>query len=395
MKDENAHMLAKSVYNAFILVPLYIGMTHKTDLHIHGCVSKILYRNINNYLQQILCNFSDELSRINITVDGFKDEEDADPKIIGTGFSCGVDSLTSVYNRYVLDDDPEYRINGLFFYSNGMHGAYGDPKAEQLFAKRYKTVKAAADKIGLPMYVIDTNIHGFYKGLKYTGTTIEYIGGYSCILALERGIKMYYMPSTYSYKDMMKFGMSSRGIDFAEFAEHYAVPLIRTKNIQFIPEGGQLERSGKTEQIADWDVAQGYINVCVEHKDVFDTYEIHQNCSHCGKCVRTLLPLDALGKLDKFSGPFDIERYKKDALMNKCLLVLNKDTDPFTRDNYDFCKAHGMKLPSVVFSLIFCIFRKPKTFIKWFMYKLLPEKTFRRIIMRRRQNDVQKRLSKK
>lgn len=395
MKDENAHMLAKSVYNAFILVPMYIGMTYKTDVHIHGCVSKILYRNINNYLQRILCDFSDELSRINITIDGFKEEEDADPKIIGTGFSCGVDSLSSVYNRYVLDDDPEYRLNGLFFYSSGVQGAYGDPEADQIFAKRYKTVSAAADKIGLPLYIIDTNIHGFSDGHEWYGTRSLFLGFYSCIMALERGVKMYYVPSSVSYGQMLGWGHQSKEVDFSEFAEPYALPLIRTRNIQFIPEGSEYTRAEKTEQIADWEIAQGYINVCNEHKEVNKIYDIHQNCAHCGKCVRTLLPLDALGKLDKFSGPFDIERYRKEELMNKCLLILNKNIDPFMRDNYDFCKAHGMKLPSIAFSLIFCMFRKPKTFIKWFMYKLLPEKTFRRILMRRRQNDIQKRISKK
>ena len=385
-------MLATSVYNAFLLVPLYIGMTYKTDIHIHGCVSKLLYRNINNYFQRILCDFSDELSRINITVDGFKDEE-ADPQIIGTGFSCGVDSLSSVYNRYVLENDPEYMINGLFFYSNGMHGAYGDPEAEQLFAKRYKTVKAAADKVGLPLYVVDTNIHGFYKGLKYTGTTIEYIGGYSCILALERGIKMYYVPSAYNYGQMLEWGKQSKGLDFSEYAESYAVPLIRTKNIELILEGSEYTRTEKTAQLADWDIAQGYINVCVDHKDVFGIYETHQNCSHCSKCVRTLLPLDALGKLDAFSGPFNIERYRKEVLMHKCMLVLNKDNDGFSRDGYDFYKSQGMKLPSVAFSLMFCMFRKPKLFVKWFMQKLLPEKVFRRIIRQHLQSNVQKRIS--
>ena len=384
VKDENAHMLAESVYNAFILVPLYLGMTYKTDVHIHGCVSKILYRNINNYLQQILCNFSDKLSRINITVDGFKDEE-ADPKIIGTGFSCGVDSLSSVYNRYVLDDDPEYRINGLFFYSSGVHGHYDDERSLQLFAKRYDSVQSAANKLGLPLYVIDTNLHAFTLGHEWYGSRVAYLAYYSCILALERGIKMYYIPSAYGYGGFMEYGFkAAKEIDFSEFAEFYALPLIRTKNIELVPEGGQFNRSEKVEQIADWEIAREHLDVCNTVDELYDTYDIHHNCSHCGKCIRVLQPLEAMGKLDDFAGLFDVDRYRRESWMNKCLLVLDKDIDGFAMDNYRFCKAHGMKLPSVFSALLYVVFRKPKKFIRYMMQKFLPETTFLRIFHKHR-----------
>lgn len=93
-------MLADDVYDAFILVPLYFAMYYKQDLHIHGCVSKKLYKNMMNYLQRILCDFSDNLSRINITVDGFKVAE-GNPDVIGAGISCGIDSLSTIYDWYI------------------------------------------------------------------------------------------------------------------------------------------------------------------------------------------------------------------------------------------------------------------------------------------------------
>ena len=87
-----------------MLIPLYIAMYYKQDLHIHGSVSKKLYKNVTNNLWRILCDFSDDLSRVNFTVDGFK-IADGNPNIIGTGLSCGVDSLSTVYDRYVKEDD--------------------------------------------------------------------------------------------------------------------------------------------------------------------------------------------------------------------------------------------------------------------------------------------------
>ena len=70
------HMLSHS-YDAFLLIPLYIAMTYKQDLHICGKVSKRLYHNIMSYVQTILCDFSDKLSRVNVIVDGFNDERDS------------------------------------------------------------------------------------------------------------------------------------------------------------------------------------------------------------------------------------------------------------------------------------------------------------------------------
>ena len=246
-------MLASDVYDAFLLVPLYLGMYHKDDIHIHGCVSKLLYRNVMNYLQRILCDFSDDLSRINVTVDGFK-TADGNPNIIGTGISCGVDSLTTIYDHYVKEDDPDYRINGLFFYNCGSHGKYGE-KSEQLFFERYTLNKAAADELGLPVYLINSNLHAFVYTVGHD-QNIGFMARYSCILSLQKGVKMYYLSSGLSYNEILKFGYSvEHNLDFAGFSESYSIPLIRTEQLELIVDGCQYSRSQKTERISNWDIA--------------------------------------------------------------------------------------------------------------------------------------------
>lgn len=44
VKNENADMLTDETYDAFFLVPLYLAMYFHQDLHIHGKVSKCLYK---------------------------------------------------------------------------------------------------------------------------------------------------------------------------------------------------------------------------------------------------------------------------------------------------------------------------------------------------------------
>lgn len=70
--SKNKHMLSES-YDAFLLVPLYIAMSYKQDLYIRGKVSKRLYKNVMTYVQTILCEYSDRLSKVNVFVDGFSD----------------------------------------------------------------------------------------------------------------------------------------------------------------------------------------------------------------------------------------------------------------------------------------------------------------------------------
>ena len=71
------------------------------------------------------------------------------------------------------------------------------------------------------------------------------------------------------------------------------------------------------------------------------------NCSECLKCNRTLVALDALGKLDEYSGVFDINKYRKNKKVILKKLAKRYYIDPFSRDNYDFCKLNGMDMPSL------------------------------------------------
>ena len=372
VKNENAHMLADDVYNAFLLIPLYMGMYYKSDIVIHGHVSKSLYRNVMIYLQDLLCDFSDDLSRINITVDGFKEAKaDPDAHIIGTGISCGVDSLTTIYDRYLHEDDPDYRINTLFFFSSGQHGnGFGDEESERLFHARFADSKKAADKLGLPAVMIDTNLHYFFMGRFGGFLKTAHLAFWSCLMCLERVIRKYYISTAYSYGQVMRSGEHSHDNEIDGYAQHFILPLISTQNMEFISEGYQYTRNQKVEHIADWDIAHEHLDVC---------FDYHPNCSECSKCVRTLQPIEALGRLEDFSQVFDIEKYRRNSFRNKCILVLTKDDDGFLNDNYTFCKSHGLKLPSVPLALLVMLFHRPKLSIRWLLSAIIGRNGYQKL----------------
>ena len=331
VKSGNSDILTLDSYNMFLFYPLYMAMYYKSDMHLHGKVSEQLYRNVTTYLQPIMCTFSDDLQTINITVDGFGEVEGTH-HLVGTGISGGVDCLSTIYTHYEKEQFEENKINALFM-MNFACMKKGDTR--DLYYARCKDMKRIADALGLPFYEVDSNIESFLA----LGDRCSYFGLYTCAFALERVLGRYYISSSLSYAEMLKWHDNSHNRDWSEFADPYAIPLMESKGLKLISDGCQYSRSEKTELISDWEIARKYLYVCSGKKTV-------TNCGECTKCRRTLLPLDAMGKLDEFSGVFDIGNYQKNEKIFKNMLVLSNGREVFATDNYQFCIKKGMELPS-------------------------------------------------
>lgn len=348
-RSVNKDMLSDDNYDDFLLVPLYLAMYHRQDLHICGKVSKRLYKNIMTYIQTILCEFSDNLSKVDIIVDGFTDKKSAVGDIVGTGISCGVDSLSTIYDHFIKEDDEDYKINALFFFNCGTHGDYENPKTYELYENRYKINKRAADEMELPVYQVNSNLHAFTH--KIDEQKVGYFAIWSCVLALEKAISKYYVSSTYDYEQIKEFRVQAKDFDMAEFCESYLVPLLRMESIELINDVSQYSRTEKTENISEWRVAQKYMNVCINSID-------GSNCSKCSKCMRTLIPLDEMGKLDNFCDVFDLNIYRKNAYKNEAFFMANKNGFGFAKEIVNYCNTHGYAMPSIISAKAYTILRK-------------------------------------
>ena len=356
VKNENEEMLSEENYNAFFLVPLYLAMYYKTDLKISGKLSERLYRNMKAYGQRIFCDFSDELEMINISIDGITTEVSDSRNLVGTGLSCGVDSLFTVYRHFQIEESEAYKINSLFIFNCGTHGHYENSETYETFIKRYNMNKLAADELGLPLYQVNSNLHAFTH--KIGEQKMGYIAIHSCILALQKVLRLYYMANSCTYKDTLEGTHHYHNFDFGEFSDPFFIPLVRTEGLELILEGAQYSRSKKTEIISDWSIAQSYLNVCV------CPGEDGHNCCKCSKCMRTLIPLDAMGKLNKFSKVFDLDIYRKNAMAGKVELMLTYGKEPFSANNVDYARKKGMKMPTKREVFTFRVKRKIKSLFK-------------------------------
>jgi len=357
VEEKNADMLADNVYDPFVLVPVILGMYYKQDVHIDGNISPRLYHNMQHYLMNIFDRFSDRTSPISFTVNGFDTVTRGGVELVGTGISCGVDSLVTIYDNFVNENDPNFKINSLFFVNCGTHGDYEDPASHKKYRDRVALNKTAAEELGLPMYLVNSNFHAYTH--KIGEQKIGYLAIYSCVLSLQKCIKRYYTSSNLSYDEIAEFSKLSRDFDIAEYAESYMPHLIVTENFELVIDGCQYTRAEKTERISEWRFAQKHLNVCVLQAD---------NCGCCNKCMRTLIPLEAIGKLENFKDVFNLNAYRKYAYRWKCSFVSHYGKDAMKTSIVRYARAHDLSLPSVsvakVYTLCYRILRKIKRVMK-------------------------------
>ena len=72
------------------------------------------------------------------------------------------------------------------------------------------------------------------------------------------------------------------------------------------------------------------------------------------------MPLEALGRLEKFSDVFDLEVYRKYEHKNKVMILSAYGKEGFATDNVDFLREHNVKMPNKIEVILY----KLKVFAK-------------------------------
>jgi hypothetical protein len=225
------------------------------------------------------------------------------------GMSGGVDSFYTLH-CYGSDDAPDglkmthlshYTCSYLFkpddVRTKSVEQAYTDEEQiENIIVERVQ--KIASEK-GLPMIVTNTNLdRDFYRGGYAIMAMYRYL---ACTLALEHLYKVYISSSS---------GHNDRVFEASLYVptQHYETLLVdslQTETFRYIT-SDHGKRTEKLRAIADDEVFRKNVTVC------FDTQPDGGNCGRCYGCMKTMMPLDILSKLDGFGDSFDIESYYRE-----------------------------------------------------------------------------------
>lgn len=155
-------------------------------------------------------------------------------------------------------------------------------------------LRSGAQKLKKELLTIRTNIRETrleYSdwGALYHGAAIATVG-----LFLQKHFRRILVASTFAYRDIHPWGST-----------HLTDPLYSTSNVTIINDG-DAARYEKIAYIAHSEIARKTLHVCF-------MLGTDQNCSHCVKCCRTMINLELLGVLDKFT-TFDRSKLTMEAI---------------------------------------------------------------------------------
>lgn len=213
---------------------------------------------------------------------------------VGTGVSCGVDSL----HVFAMHDEISHAC---LWNMHGVTNNETEAKRKLWWRNQQKQAQRFADYIGCKLVIGETNYdRGVFPDLAFDGSTTY--GNLFCVLALEKLWSKYYVASGYDIRDFsLSLGVEA---DPAHY-EYMLFSFLSTDHLSLRIDGAAQNRIEKVGDLVSYEPSWKFLNVC------WDIREDGGNCSRlCPKCMRTMLNLDAWGALDSYHEVFDVPYYR-------------------------------------------------------------------------------------
>ena len=210
---------------------------------------------------------------------------------VGTGISCGVDSL-HVVKRRAHAPCPGLSLTHLLVCDVG---AFEEDAGQ--FAWQAGHARRFAEEAGLALIVGRSNLRKAFYIPHWLSCT--YSNAFA-VLALRKLWKAYYCASS-GEELSSTFTLKDNDLHDVDRYDLLSLDCFSIPSLRFYLEGCTQTRLEKTRELADWPPAWKYLHVCCADRG--------PNCGMCAKCVRTQTTLDALGALRKFGQAFDVDAY--------------------------------------------------------------------------------------
>ncbi|MBO4568903.1 MAG: SEL1-like repeat protein, partial [Candidatus Methanomethylophilaceae archaeon] len=234
---------------------------------------------------------------------------------VGTGLSCGVDSMHSV-KRHLDYPDEDFRLTHLCINNVGaFNDIYRLEGAEKVRKGLYARARKAAADLGLPLVETDSNVDEALHQNHYFSHSFT---SAFAILCLKKLWKYYFYASSgvdyvtgFSLKGHLSFPPSRY--------ELLTTDCLSTSSLRIYIEAPTVSRFDKIVEISDFVYAQRYLTSCTTS---------FENCCRCDKCIRNMMTLDSIDRLDRFGEVYDIGLYER--FKDRYLWYLHSKRD----DNY-------------------------------------------------------------
>lgn len=361
---EYGQYLTEEVADAFVVGMLLPAARYNEDIYVEGAISEKLYYNINNsvlYIFSFIWGHRVKLSARKLVSLSYNS------KGVGCGCSLGVDSFAAMLQHMDGNSSAAYEISHLTYFNVGAMGYVNLDKAKQSYMKDLQLVQQYADRKNKPVVCLESNFSIMYKEFDFDQSGD--VRNFSAVLSLQKLFGKYLYGSSFPIKDF-KFDKSQTG-----YYETLLAPLFSTEICELLIANPDMSRIDKTKFILSDKDVQEYLYVCWKEL-IVNKYpdsiiakikDNFLNCTRCDKCLRTLLAIDILGKVDNYSKIFDIEYYYKvrDSYIAK--VIFYRKNNAFYQDLYNLINEYNFKLSS-------------KTKLLLFMYRFKFMGVYRRLV---------------
>ncbi len=318
--------------DAALVALLFLGLKTGNNIRVEGIVSSRLIYTINHYLIKALTLANSEYKKIKVEAEKLDNTDMNIAGIAGTGLSCGVDSFASYYDHEKSQD--HYKVSYFTFFNVGSHGDFGGENSRKLYHRRLPLVRGFAKRVNKEVIEIDSNLSEILK-LNFQRThTLRSI---SCVLILQKLFKTYYYASSVKFDNFK--------LDNIRIAEYDLINLqmLSTESTLLISSAAQYSRVERIELISNKPDTFDYLNVCVNLKHTGSKI----NCSTCHKCIRTMITLEILDKLENYKEVFYLDGYKKNKFKYLGELLFKVEKETLDKEVISLIKKEKVKVPSV------------------------------------------------
>ena len=277
--------------DAFVIALLNYAMREGHDITCEAPMGEDLYYQITTQLIDAVYKGSKTLHNTQI----FADVDSSvlpSAGAVGTGLSAGIDSFHAI-SQHSNSKFKNHNITHLAFNNVGSHGE--GERAKRLYQGRLDLVTRFAKEYNYELVVSNSNLHDQIEQNHLLSHTYSSSFGVFC---LQKLYSIYYYASSQSLLD---FSLRNNEVKGTGFYDLLLLNSFSTNTLKILSEGDTLSRIEKTKRVAEYEPSYKYLNVCIPEV---------QNCGKCEKCVRTILGLYAIGKLDLYSSVFDVEYFK-------------------------------------------------------------------------------------
>lgn len=326
LDNEYVSFFCKDRVDGILVMLLLVAMKNGEDIYSELPVSESLLFKVQKYLIPFLCKINPKLKPISVHCKTIEDIQTS-RKIVATGISCGVDSLSTIACHSDKNNFPHESINCLTLFNTGY---YGKTEGSHSHYKKYiPQSQEFCSKHSFPLLLIDSNVYEFMQ-FSFLAMNTYFTCGMA--LMLQNGIYKYLYASGYpAYSFEPNF-------EHVAFYDIFLLSCISTRGMEFVSGCSALTRVEKLALILDTLDYASSLYVCTSG-------DVTSNCSMCEKCVRTLLGADSMNKVENLAAKFNMDLFHKKRAHYIAFMLRKKRSNVFYQEIYDSYRRHKIKFP--------------------------------------------------